>query len=261
MNFTIIASKKDKAGMNIIQQLKRISDLPTYYTKKEIICAENIDKEQNIEEEFIIFASKHASKQKIKTLSIHAPGNWGRADMGGKEKQICKTSSFFLKYLFQILNQEAEQAKLDYACTLEVTHHGPYVEKPCCFIEIGSSKEEWQDKNIGEIIAETIKKAVSSFDFKEARKKWKPAVGIGSPHYCPNFNKTQLNSEYALSHIIPQYVFPITEEMLKQAVDKTQEDVGIAILDWKGMRGQERQKAVKLLNKRNLKYLRTSEIN
>lgn len=254
MKFAIIASKKDKAGMNIVSFLKN-SNLPIYYTEKEIIYAENIDKEQNIDADFIIFASKHASEQQRKTLSVHAPGNWNKAEMGGKKNEVCKTSALFLKHLFEILNQEAEKANSDYQVTLEVTHHGPYIEKPCCFIEIGSSENEWQDKKAGKIIAETIKKATET-----EIKKYKTAIGIGGPHYCPNFNKIQLSSEYALGHIVPQYVFPITEKQIKESINKTKEKVSLAIIDWKGLKGRERQETIKLLEKINLKHKKTSEV-
>lgn len=142
---------------------------------------------------------------------------------------------------------------------MEVTHHGPLIEKPCCFIEIGTTKKEWQDEEAGRIIAVTINKAIKTFE--EAKKQnWKSAIGIGSKHYCPNFNKIQLSSEYAVSHIIPNYIFPLTELIIKEAINKTQEKVELAILDWKGMKGKERQEVVKLLNQLGLKYLKTSDI-
>ncbi len=260
MKPAIIASKKDKAGMNIVGELEKLNSLPIYLTEKEIIYAENIDEEiekEQIEADFVIFASKHASQQQRKTLSIHAPGNWKKAELGGREGQVCGTSAFFLKHLFQTLNEQAKNS--GYEVTLEVTHHGPYIEKPCCFIEIGSSEEEWQDKQAGKVIAETIKKSIETFN-REKLGKWKVAIGIGGPHYCPNFNKIQLNSEYALGHIIPQYAFPITEEMLKEAVNKTEEQDPLALMDWKGLKSRERQETIKLLNHLNVRYKRTSDV-
>jgi D-aminoacyl-tRNA deacylase len=255
MNFIIIASNKDEAGKNIFRHIHEDYPMLNHYLiPEDSIYAENIDKKFP-SGNFFIFATKHASQQSRKTLSIHAPGNWNKADFGGQEGKICLTSAFFLKHLFQILNQEAKNS--NYECTLEVTHHGPYLNKPCCFIEIGSSEEQWKDEEAGKIIARTIKKAIKTFN---PNQKWKTAIGIGSPHYCPNFNKIQLNSELAISHIIPSYAFPITLEMLKEAVNKTQEKVEITILDWKGMKGEDRQETIKILNQLGLKYKRTSEV-
>ena len=250
MKFAIVASKKDTAGMNIANF---ISDLPIYYTDKEIINAENIDKEGK--EDFIIFVSKHQGA-KGKMLSLHAPGNWKsqKSEMGGKQGKVCKTSAVIMKTFFIELNKNRQ----DWQATLECTHHGPYIEKPCLFIEIGSNEKDWKDIEAGKIIAETIKNAIEKL---EEKTKYKTAVGIGGPHYCPNFNKIQLSSDIAISHIIPEYSLPLTEEMIKEAINKTEEKVNLILLDWKGLgNAEQRQETINLLNKLNLKYKRTSEI-
>lgn len=259
MNFIIIYSEKDLAGKNIARELEKMN-IKLQLIQEDSIYAENIDKEQDIKEDFIIFASKHKSEQERKTFSIHAPGNWNKAELGGQDNKICKTSAFFLKHLFITLNSENKKANSDYEVTLEVTHHGPYLEKPCCFIEIGTTEKQWKEEEAGKIIARTINRAIKTFNQEKVKEKYKPAIGIGGPHYTPNFNKIQLNSEYAIGHIIPGYTFPITKEKIREAINKTEEKVEYAILDWKGMKGEERQEAIKLLNQLNLKYLKTSDI-
>ena len=39
----------------------------------------------------------------------------------------------------------------EYSVTLEVTHHGPLIEIPCCFIELGSQEKQWNDKEAAKI--------------------------------------------------------------------------------------------------------------
>lgn len=261
MKFVIIASSKDEAGKNIFKYIhENLHSLNHYLiTDRDTIYADNIDKEIGKDADFIIFTTKHQSQQHNKTLSIHAPGNWKQADFGGEEGKICPTSAIFLKHIFKILNKNAENS--GYSCTLECTHHGPYIEKPCLFIEIGSTIEEWKDEKAARIIAETIDKAIKTFNEREAERQYTSAIGIGGLHYCPSFNKIQLNSKYALSHITPEYALPLTEEMLTQAINKTIEKPQIILLDWKGMgKSEERQKIIKLLEKKGLKYLRTSEV-
>lgn len=256
MKFVIIASEKDVAGKNIFKYIhENYPMLHHYLIQEDSIYAENIDKK--IPGDFFIFATKHKSKEHRKNFSLHAPGNFKEAEFGGKEGEICKTSAYFLKHIFQILNSENEKANSDYQITLECTHHGPYLGKPCCFIEIGTTEKEWKDVEACKIIATTIKKAINTFSPQE---EYKVAIGIGGPHYCPNFTKIQLYSDIAISHVIPQYVFPVTENMLKEAIEKTQEKIELVLLDWKGMNSGERQEVVKLLDKLKLKYKRTSEI-
>jgi len=264
--FAIVYSKQDLAGINIIEEMEKldnnlinnikIKDNIIKPVEVDIIYAEDINKNEEIKyAEFIIFASRHSSEKKIKSLSVHAPGNWGRADYGGKPNLICPTSALFLKHIFQILSKNNKDT--EYQTTLECTHHGPYISKPCCFIEIGSSKNEWQDKEAGKIIAKTILESIS----KKPEPQSIPVIGIGGPHYCQSFNKIQLNSKYAISHVIPNYVFPLTKEMIKQAISKTEEKIKTIILDWKGLGNSESRKQVMdILNKFNIKILRTGEV-
>ena len=216
------------------------------------ITSRNIDKE--VKGDFLIFISKHQGA-KPKILSLHAPGNWKKAEYGGKENKVCKTSASILKIFFQELNKNVPQG---WTATLECTHHGPYVEKPCLFIEIGSSEKDWIIKQAGQAIATTIENTLKKIN--KENQKLPAAIGIGGPHYCPNFNKIQLNSKYAMGHIIPEYIMPINESIIKEAINKTEEKVELAILDWKGMKREQRQELMKILYKLNLKHKRTSEI-
>lgn len=253
-NFAIIISKKDTAGMNIAQELDNLG-IEYHLVEEQTIYEDDLDKKINAN--FFIFATKHQSAKDSKTLSVHAPGNWNKADFGGQDSVVCPTSSSFLKHLFQILDEQAQKGKIDYQVTLEATHHGPRINKPCCFIEIGSTQRQWQDKLAGKIIAKTIQKAVSTHIQKHT-----PVIAIGGPHYCPNFTKIQLNSkEYGMGHIIASYAFPISKEMVQQAIDKTIEKTKTVIIDWKGCGiSTERQKLIDLLESMNLKIVRTDKV-
>jgi len=146
-----------------------------------------------------------------------------------------------------------------YNVTLEATHHGPLIEKPCVFIEIGSTDTEWNDRKAAFVIAKTISETIENFKENPYNEF---AIGIGGPHYCPNFNKVQLNSNVALAHIIPQYALPLKKEMVKEALEKTDEEVDFALLDWKGLgNSEQRQQILDILDKLYLQYKRTSEID
>ncbi|MEK6936098.1 MAG: D-aminoacyl-tRNA deacylase [Nanoarchaeota archaeon] len=266
MRFAIVYSKKDIAGINIVEQFRKIAfapDMPIIELKKDTIFAEDISKEkypslQSID--FIIFATKHKSEKGNPSLSLHAPGNWRQADFGGQAGKVCNTSAFVLKYLFQNLNKIANENKEiieKYQITLECTHHGPLIDLPCCFIELGSSEKQWRNENAAKIIAKTI---LSLKDYK-SDKSWIPAIGIGGKHYCPNFNKIQLNSNYAISHIIPGYCLPLSKSLLSQAEHKTIEHVQEVLVDWKGCgNSEQRQKIGEVIEKSGLKFKRTEKI-
>jgi len=258
--FLIVASKLDKAGVNITTQLSQFGQFKFYLVEKEIIYTENLDLEKINQYDFIIFASKHKSEKSEKTLSVHAPGNWRSADFGGQREKVCKTSALFLKQTFEKLNANAKEYNIkDYKVTMEATHHGPLIDRPCMFIEIGSTENEWKDRRAGFVIAKTISEIIA--EFKENPYN-EIAIGIGGPHYCPSFNKLQLSSNVAISHVISQYAFPLTEEMVAEALKKTEEEIDFALLDWKGLgNSEQRQRVISILEKLYINYRRTSEIS
>jgi len=270
--YLIIASKLDKAGTNITTALSQfrknpllssIGDKPSfdfYLIETEIVDDAGIDKEKINKYDFIIFASKHQSEKGGKTLSIHAPGNWRSADFGGESGKICPASALFQKQLFENLNKISNEYEIkDYNITLECTHHGPLIDKPCVFIEIGATETEWNDRRAAFVVAKTISETIEKFKENPYNEI---AIGIGGPHYCPNFNKIQLNSNVAISHIIPQYAFPLKEEMILEAIKKTKEEIDFVILDWKGLgRAEQRQEIIKILEDNYIQWKKTSEIN
>jgi D-aminoacyl-tRNA deacylase len=272
MNYAILYSKKDEAGMNIAEQLKKffMPQVPILEMKKDSIHEENIDEKEEYKEQLknadlIIFATKHQSKENRNTLSLHAPGNWRNADYGGKPGKICKTSALALKFLAQKMQENIQKENLNYELTLECTHHGPLINKPCLFIEIGTTIEQWQNKKAASVIAKTLSDFQEFDKWKsEYKSKLKVAVCVGSPHYSPNFTKIQLSQEsnIAISHIIPEYQLPLTESMLKEAIEKTQENVDLILMDWKGCgNSASRLQIIQIIEKLGMPHDRTERIN
>jgi len=274
-NYLIIASKQDLAGVNITTQLSQFRPSPLmksidrdsaqipvydfYLIEENQVYTESLDLEKVNKYDFIIFASKHQSEKKEKSLSLHAPGNWRDADYGGEKGKVCHASALFQKFLFEKLMKNREKFNLtDYQVTLEVTHHGPLIDKPCVFIEIGSTETEWNDRRAGFAIAKTIDEAISEFKPNPYREI---AIALGGPHYCPNFNKIQSKTNIAIAHVIPNYVMPITEEMVLEAVNKTLEEIDFAILDWKGLgQSDKRQEVIDILEKNYIQWKKSSDI-
>ena len=258
--FLVVASKLDKAGTNITTQLSQFGDFKFYLVDQEIIYTENLDLEKINSFDFVIFASKHKSESREKTLSVHAPGNWRSADLGGTPNSVCRSSALFMKQAFEKIHENMLQYHLkDYKLTLEATHHGPLIDKPCVFIEIGSTENEWSDRRVGFIVARAISETIKNFKINPYNEI---AIAIGGPHYCPNFNKIQLKSNVAISHVISQYSFPLTEQMVKEAIEKTEEELDFAILDWKGLgNSEQRQKIIEVLDRMYVNYKKTSDVS
>lgn len=274
MGIAIISSSKDPAGINIRSSLIELFDfertdekfdnnevcqytkiknkiIKLYLIENDLIFSENIDRKINAD--ILIFASKHRSRENTPSFAVHPIGNWNKNDFGGKEKELCPSSAVLLKNFFIELNKI--ENKNNFEITMEATHHGPFVEKPAVFAEIGSTEKEWNDKENGKVIATAIMNAL-----KNENQNYKIAVGIGGPHYCNNFNKIALRTDIAVSHICPKFhLDKLDESSIKQSIEKTKEKIDFILLDWKGL-GAEKQRIVDLLEKMNLEVKRTDKI-
>lgn len=270
--YLVVASKLDKAGINITTQLSQFrknpiisgmkqegSNFDFYLVEGEVLYSDNLDLEKIDKYDFVIFASKHSSEKNEKALTIHATGNWRDAKYGGKSGKVSRTSALFQKQLFEKLKANVEKHDLrDYVVTMEATHHGPLIDKPSVFIEIGSTEIEYNDRRAGFIVAKTIFDIIE--DFKENPYN-EVAVGVGGPHYCPGFNKIQLKSNVAISHVIPSYALPLTDEMVKEAMEKTEEEIDFFVVDWKGLgKVEQRDESINVLERNYVQWKKSGDI-
>ena len=103
MNIAIIIDKKDPAGINIRNKLisqEVFMPINLYFEEEKVYKYDNayllmankiLDKNSicheikevlDIDPQLLIFATKHASKSGIPSLTAHTPGNWDIAEMG-----------------------------------------------------------------------------------------------------------------------------------------------------------------------------------
>ncbi|MEK6972957.1 MAG: D-aminoacyl-tRNA deacylase [archaeon] len=260
---TVVISEKDPAGMNIREELLREFEFKPNGKKfegKEVLQYKNFeilltqerqvfaDSVNSYETDLFIFASTHASKTGKPCLTVHPIGNWGKAELGGKDKTLVKTSAEVLSNYLRGLKFYVEENKLNYDVCLEATHHGPYLEKPTIFIELGSSEKQWSDKNAANAIAKTI---VNYFNFNETKPT--VCIALGGNHYCSEFTKLVLRKNYAISHICPEYALQnFNEDNLKQMIEKTVEKVDCILIDEKGL-GKENLRVKEILQKSGMR--------
>jgi len=273
MKIGILVSKTDHAGMNIADKLKTNYEFvgseeefrgDKVYVKQQggdefklVIFNESqlyADFVNDFDAELLVFASRHSSKSGTSTLTAHPIGNFGRAELGGKDKELVKSNAHILRNYYLNLKKEAEERKMDYKIGMEVTHHGPYLEKPAAYIEVGSSIEQWKDNEAADVIAKTIllqSKTVGNS---------KIAIGIGGNHYCAIFNKVIDKHNYAFSHIVPQYaLLDLDKEMLQKTIEASVFPVEEIVVDKKGL-GKEKPRIMELLNDTGLQVQEARKI-
>jgi D-aminoacyl-tRNA deacylase len=151
------------------------------------------------------------------------------------------------------LKRYQEEMNLDYAVSYECTHHGPSLNVPTMFVELGSSAKQWSDSRAAEAVAHAAMKAIAEFNVPERVA----VLGIGGPHYNQRFTQMALGGEAVFGHMVAKYaVQHVDVEVLSQCVERTLEKVDCAILDWKGIKGKDKPKLLAALHEIGLRYTR-----
>ena len=204
--------------------------------------------------DLLIVASRHKSESGTPTLTCHATGNFGPAELGGFSRSLQETSALHLRSALLLLQEYQRAGNLGFDVSLEVTHHGPTsMPFPLIFVEVGSTSAQWDDVNACRIVARVISELLVC-----EPERVPVAVGFGGPHYAPNF--TAVADRVAVGHIASKHVAGFLDEaMVRQMIGKTVPKPSFALFDWKGLRGEERNRIMGILNSVGLPYCRTSE--
>ncbi len=259
-----IASTKYTAGMNIAKQLvdhysfEKLSETfhnnPVYSkklqnkeTKLLFINTEIVDTQflgDLFTPQLFIFLSRHSSAKGIPTLSVHTPGNLSDAKFGGKPRKVSISPAAAMKNALSEMAKLTDERKLDYEVSYECTHHGPSLDVPAMFVELGSSPKQWKDIKAAEVVADAAVAAVSGCSGCSV------ALGIGGPHYNKKFTKLAITHQRAFGHMIPKYALPeVDAEIIRQCVEGTLEPVDFVVLDWNGIKGEHKPKIIAALEK------------
>jgi D-aminoacyl-tRNA deacylase len=257
-----IASTKDTAGMNIAKQLiehYNFEKLSQSFHKNPVYSKTFQNKETKllfinteiVETQFLgdlftpnllVFLSRHSSAKGIPTLSVHTPGNLAEAKFGGTPRKVSISPAAAMKNALLEMAKLADERGLNYEVSYECTHHGPSLDVPAMFAELGSSPKQWKDSKAAEVVAHAAVAAVSECS------NCSVALGIGGPHYNKKFTKLALTTQIAFGHIIPKYALSeVDAEIIKQCVERTLEPLDSVVLDWKGIKGEHKSKVVAAL--------------
>ena len=180
--------------------------------------------------DYYIVLSRHRSEAKVKSLTVHHTGNpWSRADFGGRPLELGIANPKVTKALLLNLLRYNKEFGIDdeFNVTYEVTHHGPTnLKSPLCFIEIGSSKEEW--------VKEDARKAVAYSVYDHITNPTKlpdcvVASGFGGNHYASRFTAMAIEKGICFAHMIAKYALKamglnelciVTEQALTKSRDR-----------------------------------------
>ncbi|MFX0037797.1 MAG: D-aminoacyl-tRNA deacylase [Promethearchaeota archaeon] len=253
---------------NVVFKLKSdLSEIEIFLglTKEPLIFLDDLRlNKSEFNPDYLIFASRHTSKTARPSFLVHTTGNWSEsADFGGSPLELSKTSALLHKAGFISLNEQKTSKNLpEFSLDIEVTHHGPTsLEKPLIFMELGSSKKEWQINIAGELLAETIINTIYKFIQLKKEGSQKIGLGFGGTHYAPNFHRLIKSKNLALSFICPKYYIQgLNKELITKMIDNTSEKVDYFLIDWKGTNSDDKSHLIPLLEDFNIPIKKTKDL-
>jgi len=227
----------------------RLGELRIHPTHKNVLDFEPPTQEID----FIIVPSTHRSVKNVRCFTVHTPGNWSSADMGGQSRTLNVAYPTLMYTLLKNISKRSNDCCGDMIVSYEVDHHGPTLGLPITFVEIGSTEKEWKNPEYVSVIGDSI---MSSLDeIKEIELQ--PYMGIGGGHYAPRFTALSFKEGLAFGHILPKYRSDaFNSEMIRQGIEKNVEGDARVVIDWKGLNSELRDKAIKVLDELGVDWLR-----
>ncbi|MEM3928939.1 MAG: D-aminoacyl-tRNA deacylase [Candidatus Korarchaeum sp.] len=244
-------SRRDPAGSGIAKKIRDIAGEEFRLSDKDCEILE-LDREALYLKEdlfsgfdYILILSKHKGTPDHPIFTAHAPGNFGRAKYGGDHFKLSIAVPSLMKEYLIAANKRA--GEIGYWVGFEPTHHGPTLDLPTAFLEIGCDERAWSDEEGLRVASESILEAIESW----RDGKFIAAVAFGGPHVNEHFTKVELLTRFAIGHAVRKLDAEwVDERMVRQAIARSVEPVNCAIVDNKGLRGEDRERIEEAL--RNL---------
>ena len=238
----------------------------------------------------VLFLSRHVAASGRPSLTLHAIGIPGAsphgevAEYGGRNGMTVPPSPRFAS-LFRRLDQIANRTGIieEFEITLETTHHGPILDTPTLFIEIGSTEEHWGRQDAAEVWADVLAEEFGFEEELEVRGAKEIAfIGLGGGHYAPRHQAILRGTSAHCGHLLASYSLPfilpdqpdwdplngpLPEGSWKDAIDiclKQTQDVFpkskiVAHLDRKSFKGWQRQSIRRHLEAKGIPLFRQAD--
>jgi D-aminoacyl-tRNA deacylase len=199
-----------------------------------------------------VFLSRHWAESGIPSLTVHTTGNFTASPvLGGGPLEVGIVNPDLQKNYIIALSKRKDEIR-DYELTIEATHHGPTsLKKPVLFVELGSSEENWGDADAGRVVGDALMESLT-----QGRSWEKVALAFGGTHYPEKFNNLLVESDIALSSIVPKRSLDgVDSKMFAQIIQKTTRFPRFVAVDWKGL-GQHKERISALAQQYALEVVR-----
>lgn len=229
----------------------------------------------------IIFPSRHSAASGNASLTLHPIGTMQVPhdevpQFGGKAAD-CPPPNPRIAAWWREMNRVASDFE-GFDLSLETTHHGPWVETPSLFIEIGSTDETWGHEGAAKLLAGIIYRGLGldgSAGLGNWNEKGLVVVTLGGGHYAPRGNALAMHPDVWIGHMLATYALPFERDedgnisgMWENSIRKAIASTNLAYpngeivcsMDKKAFKGWQRQAIRDLLEELDVPLLKRSEI-
>lgn len=226
------------------------------YLQHHHINAEHLDRqaaEFGFRPDVVVFPSVHSAKSGMPALTVHPIGNYHEAQYGGESGKLVRTVPSLLSDTLRSIRRNCSIE--EYNVCFEVTHHGPYLETPAYFLEIGSDASCWGRKDAAEIQATVLGEVRETNDYPTV-------IGIGGGHYAPRFTELALSSKVNFGHMLPNYQLEgYDDEDIARSVKAAMEASGtrMAYLHRKSMKGAQASRITAIAESVGCEFMKSEE--
>lgn len=198
-----------------------------------------------------VFLSRHAAESGVLALTCHSTGNFSEARFGGRDRQVAiPYPSLQKQYLCELYRNR--DLFSGFEITIEATHHGPTaLDRPCLFIEIGTTPRQWNDKGLCASVAGVVRSVM-----EVPRAADVPyAICVGGTHYSSKFTAELLHGRLGLGTVIPKHALEFLDRDLFDHVLQRNTGASAILLDWTGL-GRHKQRVADLARQSGLETAR-----
>lgn len=151
----------------------------------------------------LVFPSIHRSERNVPCLTVHPLGNPGpTAEVGGRPRHFTPADA---RLMADALRRLAELGRaLPTPVTYEATHHGPELDLPAMFVEIGYGELEAPPEAAVRLLAEVLPNL-------ERSPADRVALGVGGGHYAPHFTDLVRRRRWAFGHILSRHALDVID--------------------------------------------------
>lgn len=213
--------------------------------------------------DLIVILSRHSGVPGTPVVTTHVPGNFGPAPFGGEPETLSTACPPFMKEFLRAAASGAREIGFEPA--QEPTHHGPTLGTPLAFVEVGSRPEHWEVREAARVVVRASLEALRRLGELGSEGEsggYTLAVGFGGPHINRYFTEIQMRSSHlAVGHILRRHdAAAATERTIALAFERNCGRTDTAIVDWKGLRGEERSRILEVLRDLGVTVLRARKV-